>query len=336
LFIDNNRIITAEEDQFKVWDRESNTLLHVIDRNDHLNWIASKFSIKVMYKVWEQKIPLEPPPEKGGARILDDFYLLPGDNYYITLAEDGTIAVREARSGNIVMSMARKAGWQGGHIEFNYEMTKGLTVNNDRIVNLWDLQTGDCLNTFTYHTKTTVSASFVGEDRLIKILRHHDNIIEVVDAETGELRWSKNVDVLSRGMTKDGRHMLLSTNELVDIETGKTLATISDVQISGSFSDDSRYLLNHEMGVPYKLEIDWEYDFPSCTDWDDRARPFLSLFLKKHTSLPGKGWGTKPASPEWSEEDFQNLLIELQRFGYGWLRPEGVRRKLEEMARERS
>jgi hypothetical protein len=40
--------------------------------------------------------------------------------------------------------------------------------------------------------------------------------------------------------------------------------------------------------------------------------------------------------PTWSEEDFQRLLHTLGCAGYGWLRPEGVRRKLEEMALERS
>ena len=35
--------------------------------------------------------------------------------------------------------------------------------------------------------------------------------------------------------------------------------------------------------------------------------------------------------PAWNDEDFKNLLKELLHHGYGWLRPEGVRKKLEEM-----
>jgi len=38
--------------------------------------------------------------------------------------------------------------------------------------------------------------------------------------------------------------------------------------------------------------------------------------------------------PEWTEEDFQKLLTELQHRGYGWLRPEGVRHQLEKMTVE--
>jgi len=37
------------------------------------------------------------------------------------------------------------------------------------------------------------------------------------------------------------------------------------------------------------------------------------------------------ASPKWNEGDSQQLIRELQYRGYGWLRPEGVRKKLEEM-----
>ena len=36
---------------------------------------------------------------------------------------------------------------------------------------------------------------------------------------------------------------------------------------------------------------------------------------------------------KWDEEDFKWLINDLQNSGYGWLRPEGVRKKLEEMAR---
>jgi len=35
--------------------------------------------------------------------------------------------------------------------------------------------------------------------------------------------------------------------------------------------------------------------------------------------------------PVWNDRDFNELLKELQYRGYGWLRPEGVRKKLEEM-----
>ncbi|MGB0384179.1 MAG: hypothetical protein ACPGWR_05070 [Ardenticatenaceae bacterium] len=42
---------------------------------------------------------------------------------------------------------------------------------------------------------------------------------------------------------------------------------------------------------------------------------------------------TRRGKPTWSEEDFQGLLRQLQYAGYGWLRPEGVRAELMQMAK---
>jgi hypothetical protein len=48
------------------------------------------------------------------------------------------------------------------------------------------------------------------------------------------------------------------------------------------------------------------------------ARPYLEIFRTLH--------------PTWTDEDFNNILIpDLQRRGYGWLRPEGVRVELDKL-----
>jgi hypothetical protein len=78
-------------------------------------------------------------------------------------------------------------------------------------------------------------------------------------------------------------------------------------------------------------ELVWDYEFPGWADLDDGARPSLEIFLTIHCQC-GKD-GISPArKPTWTEDDFQKLLTDLQYRGYGWLRPEGVRKKLEEMA----
>jgi hypothetical protein len=57
-------------------------------------------------------------------------------------------------------------------------------------------------------------------------------------------------------------------------------------------------------------------------DWDERVRPYLEIFL---TLRKGK----------WGEEDFKLLIDELaSKRGYGWVRPEGIRRELEKMTKE--
>jgi hypothetical protein len=44
---------------------------------------------------------------------------------------------------------------------------------------------------------------------------------------------------------------------------------------------------------------------------------------------------TRRGKPSWSGQEFDALIRKLQYAGYGWLRPEGVRKQLEEMAKNR-
>jgi hypothetical protein len=118
--------------------------------------------------------------------------------------------------------------------------------------------------------------------------------------------------------------------------------------------------------------LDWELERNHPADWHDGARSHLEAFLTIHTpyaTLPPKrfwdlAWGflgmlwqpaisksgppisgcasqaedefaralTRCGKPTWTDQDFQLLVERLSRAGYGWLRPEGVRRELEKMA----
>ena len=69
-----------------------------------------------------------------------------------------------------------------------------------------------------------------------------------------------------------------------------------------------------------KWDLEWEYEFPGWTDWDEGARPYLEIFLSKNL--------------QWSDADFEQVLLpELQLRGYGWLNKEKVKLKLLETFR---
>ncbi len=93
--------------------------------------------------------------------------------------------------------------------------------------------------------------------------------------------------------------------------------------------------------------LDWELADKEPANWDEGARPYLEVFLTSHTPYAGtlpKHRNptdeeitlalTRRGKPVWTEDDFQQLFYTLGCAGYGWLRPEGVRRELEKMARE--
>ncbi|MFW6114396.1 MAG: hypothetical protein ACOC7K_01505 [bacterium] len=91
--------------------------------------------------------------------------------------------------------------------------------------------------------------------------------------------------------------------------------------------------------------LDWGLEDRAPVDWYEGARRHPQVFLIHHTpyaaSLPTDREPTddeitaaltRRGRPAWDKTDFQRLLYNLGCAGYGWLRPEGVKRELEKMA----
>jgi len=167
-------------------------------------------------------------------------------------------------------------------------------------------------------------------------------------------------DVNSVAFSPDGCYCLSGSDDqtlkLWEVDSGRHLRTFEghtgDVN-SVAFPPDGRYCLSGSgnwTDWTLKLwELDWAYEFPGWAEWDAGAEPYLQNFLTRHTpnaallSASCPAWLrkitaalTRQGKPAWTEEDFTALLLDLSRRGYGWLKPEGVRRKLEEMAKTES
>ena len=137
----------------------------------------------------------------------------------------------------------------------------------------------------------------------------------------------------------DGRAVFALTNNhavvMLDLESGKQYVVREDALIRPGDDTLRNWLYNTlytvgngnvicqterlaKLPFDYTLwTIDYAYHFPGWADWDEGARPYLEIFFTLH--------------PNWTEADFDRLIAELQTRGYGWLRPEGVRTKLNEM-----
>jgi WD40 repeat protein len=103
---------------------------------------------------------------------------------------------------------------------------------------------------------------------------------------------------------------------------------------SVALSPDGRCALSGSDDNTLRLwELVWDYDFPEAVDWDEGARSYLEMFLTLRCPSGDDGI-SRVGTPTWKDEDFAQLLADLQYRGYGWLRPEGVRRELEKMTRE--
>jgi WD40 repeat protein len=177
--------------------------------------------------------------------------------------------------------------------------------------------------------------------------------------------------VTSVALSFDGRYALSggtdATVKLWEVVSGHCLRTFAghaDAVTSVTFSANGRYALSGSADRTLKLWVlDWELGSHGEADWDEDALPYLETFLSLHVPYVATGPGRKRAvkeivrsplarlfkaataeedaaleltrqgTPVWTENDFQGLLHTLGYAGFGWLRPAGVRRKLEQLAR---
>jgi WD40 repeat protein len=177
--------------------------------------------------------------------------------------------------------------------------------------------------------------------------------------------------VTSVSLSGDRRYVVSGSTDrtvkLWEIATGQCLRTFAGhtaAVTAVALSPDGRCAISASADRLLKVWVlDWELEDNQPANWDEGARPYLEMFLARQTPYltpppaeskgtgSGRGnWpfrrlfksssGTEAASPSlkrrgkpiWSEEDFEELLHIVGCAGYGWLRPEGIRRLLERLA----
>jgi WD40 repeat protein/serine/threonine protein kinase len=172
------------------------------------------------------------------------------------------------------------------------------SAGEDGSIRLWDLQGGRCWRVLTGHEGGVYGVAFTPDARFL-LSAGKDATLCVWNVRTGTAE--RVVEghagpVFDVALSRDG---------------GAALTAGSDATLRLWF-------------------LDWEPEPPERGRWDDRARPFLEVFLRRRErETLGEG------PPKWSDEDLQRLLEDLSHRGFGWLAPEMVERELESIARNR-
>ncbi len=167
----------------------------------------------------------------------------------------------------------------------------------DKIICLWEISSGRCVRTFEGHTGDVKSVYMSSDGRWAlsgsgSILQSKDNTLRLWDVSSGRCE--------------------------------RTFEGHTESVNSVSLSIDGRWALSGSGDKTLRLwELDWDFAAHEPTDWDEGARPYLVNFLINHCTR---------GRPVWTETDFQSLLRTLACAGYGWLRPDGVKRELDKMA----
>ena len=268
-------------------------------------------------------------------------------------SEDQTLRLWELATGRCLRASKSQTGYVRS-IALTPDDRFVLTGNSDKTLQLWELATGHCLRTFQGHTAPVTSVALT-PNGCFALSGSEDQTLRLWELATGHcLRTFQGHTALvtSVALTADGYFALSGsadkTLRLWELATGQSLHTLTDHTdwvTSVALTGDSRFALSGSNDGTLRLwELDWDYEFQALADWDEDARLYLETFLILHTPYAAPLPQDREPSEEelalalthrgkisWTEEDFQSLIQQLRYAGYGWLRPEGVRRVLEEL-----
>lgn len=231
-----------------------------------------------------------------------------------------------------------------------------LSGGEDKTLRLWNVATKECTRCFEGHRGKVTCVSF-GPDGARVLSGSEDGTLRLWDVKTGDCIWA--LEAHSGGVTsvcfsQDGLRAVSGgcdmTLRLWDVISGVCLRAFEG-HTAGiravSISKNGRWVASGSEDNTVRLwELYWDYEFPNPADWDEGVRPYLVSFLTTHTPYISALSGDQDPSEEdicsaltrrgkasWTEQDFQIFVRSLSNSGYGWLRPDGVRRELEKTAR---
>jgi len=253
----------------------------------------------------------------------------PAGRHVVAACSDNVLRLLDLVSGGVVQSYLGHTG-QTSSVQVTLDGGSILSGGWDDTLRVWEVGTGQCA-------------------RVVQgFLEPPKSIFGTVD-EYGVYLWNPTRQV---ALSADGHWAVAGRNHLVqlwELPSGRCHRTVEGHAAAVNAVDlclDGRWLVSGGDDKSLRLwELNWDYEFPGWRDWDDGARPHLSNFLTRHTPpcgrLPPLGVPTEQqvrealarrGRPAWTEADFDALMRTLAWAGYGWLRPEGVRRELERMS----
>jgi WD40 repeat protein len=330
----NQALISCEDNLVHLWDLTTGKFIHTFE---HLGVMAVSFSpdgSKIFSK-----------DGHGGMKVWDTvtkecLHTFAGKGN-ITRSPDGLTIFADISKELIDVSTGQCIGTLEGETGcFSPDSSQVLVVcKKEKNMKLWDINARKYIQTFYLSDTENAPVCFSPDGSLI--LRGNTQKLSLWHTCTGEHTYIKEDSIIDNYgynfekvyFSPDGNKILsLETSrsfinyqlKLWNITTGERLLTfdlgdIPPYEIKLSFSPDGKMIAFTSGKEFYLYEFDYELHFPGWKDWDEGARPYLEIFLKLH--------------PHRTEDDFNNILIpDLQNRGYGWLRPEGVKAKLEEIS----
>jgi len=239
--------------------------------------------------------------------------------------EDGSLRVWDVETGRCLRVLnAHQGGVKG--VCFTPEGLCALSAGDDNALCLWDLEEARRLRSYAGHEYSVFCASIAPNGRFF-VSGSGDQSARIWDIASGHCLSTREekAPVAFVHISSEGRFILSGTRgstavKLWDMDgerSGGELdghskpAACCAVSPSGGFA-----LTGGEDALLQLWRLDWEYEFPDPGASAPGLRPHLEIFLELRRG-------------KWGEKDWENLLSQLELRGYGWMRPEDIRRQLD-------
>jgi WD40 repeat protein/serine/threonine protein kinase len=219
------------------------------------------------------------------------------------LHPDGRRAATGGDDGTLLiwsLFSGRSIGGLEGHTAAVHHLTwsaegRYLVSTGDDASRVWELPSGRCLRTIELEGATPTCSAMSPDSRFAAI------------GESG--------GAVSLWQLRDRLRL-----RVFEGHTGSVTAV--------SFTRDGRRLISSgEDGTLRVWYLEWQPEARTIVEWDRAAQPHLELFVAQHTPIDG-------GPPRWTDTDLRRLISDLRHRGLGWIRPDGIRTRLEALVRE--
>ncbi len=259
----------------------------------------------------------------------------------ITVQSSGTISVWDLDTGAKIRSM------QTGQLNIvNARLSidgRYLAMMEKDGISIWDVEKG--IKRTTIDKKKLEELDFTLSYSIIAFLP--DDLV-VINSNKGRIGiWDVKkadfiINILPRGFDQygfcdscsiDDNHCygIVARNaylSVINLKSGEVSEYASYGKIYSSISSKFTFTQNKNIlisinDIPQTHNeihyINWIYQFPGWADWNSAALPFLERLIK--------------IKPTPSKADIDDLMLILQNHDLGWIRREGIEKKIEEMTR---
>ncbi len=201
-----------------------------------------------------------------------------------------------------------------------------LSGSWDRSLRVWDLTKMRAIGTMEGHRDDVLSVC-LSADGKSALSGSFDKTMILWDVENETVVHTfghlfapvTNVNIsacgrfLFAGFSKEGRMELWDTREMQSIRTftGHKSGGCAAISANGC-----AVVSGGKDGTLKPWEIDWVYEFPGWSDWDEQAAPLFEQFVRLHGAQ--------------SEANIDLLMNTLRNSGFGYIREAAVRRRLRE------